>query len=193
MRVESNGKARYIVTFIDDYSRWCEIRLLKRKDEVFGAFKDFKVMAENLHGKKIKSLQSDNGKEYRNEAFDTFLKENGIARRLTVTHTSEQNGVAERRHRTLMDMTRCLLFQSSLPLSFWGEAVNTANYIRNRCPSKSFEGRTVYEKWTGKIPNVGHFKEFGFEVFTLDREPIRGKLEPRSKRGMILRISSYPS
>jgi len=60
MRVESIGKARYIVTFVDDYSRWCEIRLLKRKDEVLTAFKDFKAMAERLHGRKIIFLQTDN-------------------------------------------------------------------------------------------------------------------------------------
>lgn len=143
IRVESNGKARY-VTFIDDHSRWCEIRLLKRKDEVLDAFKDFKASAENQHGRKIQFLQSDNRKEYRNGVFDTFLREAGIRRRTSVTHTSEQNG--RRRNRTLMEMTRCLLIQSSLPLSFWGEAINTANYVRNRCPSRSLEGRTSYEK-----------------------------------------------
>jgi len=89
MRVESIGKARYIVTFVDDYSRWCEIRLIKQKDEVLTAFKNFKTMAEALHGKRILFLQMDNGKEYINAAFDDFLRENGIRRRLTVTHTPE--------------------------------------------------------------------------------------------------------
>lgn len=190
MRVESNGKAKYVVTFIDDYSRWCEIRLLKRKNEVLNAFKDFKVFAENRHGRKIQFLQSDNGREYRNEAFDKFLRENGIGRRLTVTHTPEQNGVAERRNRTLMDMTRCLLLQSSLPSSFWGEAINTANYIRNRCPSRSLGGRTAYEKWIGETPDVSNFREFGSEVFTLVREPTKGKLDSRSKKGILVGYSN---
>lgn len=190
IRVETNGKARYIVTFIDDYSRWCEIRLLKRKDEVFNAFKDFKAFAENKHGRKIQYLQSDNGREYRNDAFDAFLKEADISRRTTVTHTSEQNGVAERRNRTLMDMTRCLLIQSSLPPSFWGEAINTANHIRNRCPSRSLGGKTPFEKWTGKVPNVSHFQEFGSQVFTLNREPTKGKLDPRSKKGIFVGYSN---
>jgi len=161
MRVKSNGKARYVVTFIDDYSKWCEIRLLRRKDEVLNAFKDYKAFVEKQTGRNIKHLQSDNGKEYRNKEFDLFLKEHGIGRRLTVTHTPEQNGVAERRNRTLIEMARCLLIQSGLPPSFWGEAVNTANYIRNRCPSSSLNGKTSFEKWTGKAPDVRHFKEFG--------------------------------
>lgn len=109
IRVESNGKAKYVITFIVDYSRWCEVRLLKRKDEVFNAFKDFKASVENQHGRKIQFLQTDNGKEYRNEVFDLFLRENGIRRWTSVTHTPEQNGVAERRNCTLMEMTRCLL------------------------------------------------------------------------------------
>lgn len=190
MRVESNGKARYVVTFIDDHSRWCEIRLLKRKDEVFGAFKEFKALVENLHGRKIKFLQSDNEREYRSELFNMFLRETGISRRTTITHTPEQNGIAERRNRTLMDMTRCLLAQSSLPLSFWSEALSTANYIRNRCPSETIGGKTSYERWMGKALNVSHFKEFGPTVYTLDRAPTKGKLDLRSRKGIFVGYSS---
>jgi len=189
MRVDSKRKARYFVTFIDDHSRWCEIRVLKQKSEVFSAFKEFKAKVENLHGRKIKCLQSDNGKEYRNEAFDNFLKENGISRRTTVTHTPEQNGVAERRNRTLIEMTRCLLSQSSLPHSFWGEAVNTANYVRNRCPSRSIGGKTAYQLWAGKIPDVSHLEEFGSEVYTLNRDGNKGKLDSRSRKGIFVGYS----
>lgn len=186
MRVESNGKAKYFVTFIDNYSGWCEIRLLKGKHQVFEPFKEFKIFVKNQTGNKIKYLQSHNGKEYCNKEFDDFLKSRGIGRRLTVTHNPEQNGVAERRNRTLMDMTRCLLIQSRLPNSFWGEAVNTANYIRNRCPSKTLNGETPYKKWTGRTPNVSYFKEFGCEIHTLNRDPTKGKLDPRSKKGIFI-------
>jgi len=181
----SIGKARYIVTFVDDYSRWCEIRLLKRKDKVLTAFKDFKAMAERLHGRKIIFLQTDNGKEYINATFDDFLRENGIRRRLTITHMPEQNGVAERMNRTLLDMTRCLLIESQLPTSFWGEA----NYLRNRCPSKSLGGKTPYEKWTGSVPDISHLQPFGTEVYTLDRDPTKGKLDPRSRKGVLVGYS----
>jgi len=97
--------------------------------------------------------------------------------------------VAERRNRTLIEMARCLLIQSGLPPSFWAEAVNTANYIRNRCPSNSLNGKTSFERWTGKAPDVKYFKEFGCNVYTLDRTPNKGKLESRSKKGIFVGYS----
>lgn len=144
MRVESIGKSRYFVTFIDDYSRWCTVRMIKSKSEVFNEFKNYKALVENRTGRKIKCLQTDNGKEFVNQEFNNFLKKNGIERRLTVMHTPEQNGIAERKNRTLVEMARCLMIQSKLTTSFWGEAINTANYIRNRCPTSSLGGKTPY-------------------------------------------------
>lgn len=189
MRIESNGKAKYFATFIDDYSRWCEVRMLKKKSDLFEAFKEFKAFAENHTGKRIKFLQSDNGKEYRNDTFDKYLKQHGIERRLTVTHTPEQNGIAERKNRTLAEMARCLLIQSGLSPSFWGEAINTANYIRNRCPSSSLNGKTPFEKWNGRIPNVKHLREFGCKTFVLIRGGNRDKFQPRSKEGILVGYS----
>jgi len=190
MSVNSNGGARYFVTFIDDSSRWCQTHFLKSKDQVLNAFKDFKSYAETITGKRIKYLQSDNGKEYKNKAFDEFLKSNGIGCRLTVTHTPEQNGVAERRNRTLVETAHCLLIQSNLPRTFWAEAVNMANYIRNRCPSSSLGGRTAFESWNGYVPDVSHLKEFGSKVYTLVRSPNKGKFEPRSKKGIFVGYSN---
>lgn len=92
MRIESLGKSRFFVTFIDDYSRWCVVYMLKSKSEVFSAFKEFKAHAENQTGRKIKCLQSDNGTEYTSRDFENYLKESGIERRLSVTHTPQQNG-----------------------------------------------------------------------------------------------------
>ena len=119
MRIESAGKAKYFITFIDDKSRWCEIRFLKNKSDASNAFKEFKAMVENQKERKIKCLQSDNGREYLNKESEEFLKRNGILRRLTIAHNHEQNGIAERKNRTLLDMARCLLIQSNLPSSFW--------------------------------------------------------------------------
>lgn len=129
-------------------------------------FQHIQTNVESLHGRKIKCLQSSNGKKYWNELFDAFLKENGIGRKTTITYTSEQNGVAERRNLTLMDMTRWFLAQSSLSPSFLGEAINTANYVQNQCPSKSLGGKTAHEIWTGKAQDVSHFKEFEAKVST---------------------------
>lgn len=133
--------------------------MLIDKNEVFDVFTKYKVFVETQTGKTIKNLQSDNGKEYVNNIFNDFLKNNGIERRLKFTHTPEQNGIAERRNRTLVELARCMLIESELPQSFWGEAINTANYIRNICASKCLEGKTVFEKWTRKTPNVSYFQK----------------------------------
>lgn len=82
-----------------------------------------------------------------------------------------------------------LVIKSGLPASFWGKAVNTANYIRNRCPSRSLQGRTPFEKWTDKVPDVSHLQPFGTSVYTLDRSPTKGKLESRSTRGILVGYS----
>jgi len=134
-------------------------------------------------------LQTDNEKEYKNIAFDDFLRENGIRRRLIMTHTPEQNGVAEKMNQTLFDMMRCLIIESQLPASFWREAVNTANYLRNRCPSKNLGGRTLYEKWTGNIPDISHLQSFDTDVYTLNRNPTKGKLDSRSRKGILMGYS----
>ena len=109
--------------------------------------------------------------------FEEYLKSQGITRRLTTAYTPEQNGVAERKNRTLVESARCLLIQSGLPPSFWAEAVSTANYIRNRCPTKRLNGRTPYEEWHGNVPSVEHFKEFGCKAYCLDKTPTKGKFE----------------
>lgn len=134
MRTKSKSGARYFITFIDDYSRWCEVRFLRHKSEAFNAFKQIKPLFETHAKKRIKLLQSDNDTEYLNKEFGLFLEENGIKQRLSIPYNPEQNGTAERKNRTLLEMARCLLIQSGLPSSFWAEAVSTANYIRNRCP-----------------------------------------------------------
>jgi hypothetical protein len=188
-RTESNGKAKYFVEFIDDQSRWCEVRFLKSKTEVVERTFEVINLMENQKGRTVKCIQSDNGTEYINNDFEKLLKKRGITRRLTVPYNPEQNGISERKNRTLLDMARCLLIESGLPSSFWAEAVNTANYLRNRCPSKSLNGKTPYEMWTGKKPNLKHLRIFGSKVFCLNRSPGKGKLTCRSKEGILVGYS----
>lgn len=189
IRTESNGKAKYFVVFIDDKSKWCEVRFIRSKDEVTEKTREVIALMENQKGKRVKCIQSDNGSEYVNKEYDKMLSERGIARRLTVPHNPQQNGVAERKNRTLMDMARCLLIESGLPPSFWAEAVNTANYLRNLCPSNGLHGKTPYELWKGNKPNINHLRIFGSKVYCLNRNPSRGKLEPRSREGRFIGYS----
>ena len=189
MRTQSKGGARYFATFIDDYSGWYQVYFLKSKDEIFDAFVKYKNLAETETGNKIKALQTDNGKEYCNTKFRQFLDQHGIQQRLSIPYNPQQNGVAERRNRTLLDMARCQLIQAQLPPSFWAEAVGTANYIRNRCTSKALANETPFELWKGWTPVVGHMRTFGTKVFILNKNPTKGKFEPRSKEGIFI---GYP-
>lgn len=189
---ESNGGAKYFVTFIDDYSRYCQVYFLAHKNEVFEKFKEFKNEVEKSTGKKIKYLQSDNEvSEYCNRKFDNYLKENGIQRRLSVKYTPEQNGVAERKNRTLVEKARCLLIEANLPLSFWAEAINTSNYLCNRLPSSSINGEIPLKRWSGRIPSVRHLHVFGSKTYVLNKRPNRkSKFTRKTIVGIFLGYSS---
>lgn len=189
MRVESHGKSLYFITFINDCSRWTEILFIKRKSDAIEEFEKFRAFVSTQRGIKIKSFQTDNGKEYENLNFDKILNNHGTKRRLTAPYNPEQNDVAERLNRTLMESARCLLIQAGLPPIFWAEAVNTANFIHNRSPVSKLDRKSPYQAWHGSAPDVGNFNRFGNEVYIMDRQPGKGKLEPRASHGIFLGYS----
>lgn len=152
---------KYLCSFIDDKSRFTVVFPLKTKNEVFEKFKEFKRYAEKQTGKSIKILRSDNGGEYKNHYFDQYLKEEGILRQYSVAGTPEQNGVAERANRTLMEKVRAMLDQSGLDHRFWGEALRTATYLKNLSPTKAVPGMVPFEAWTGTKPDVKGLRIFG--------------------------------
>lgn len=189
-RTQSVNGAKYFITFIDDRSRWCEVYFLKQKSGALEAFKMYQTQVERVTGKKIKYLQSDNGKEYCNAEMDTFLRNQGIQRRLSVVRTPQQNGVAERFNRTLVEMARCLLLQSNLSDMFWADAVATACHLRNRCPSRSINGDTPYQRWFNRDKmSLNYLRAFGSTVYVLDKDPAKGKLSDRSMKGIFI---GYP-
>jgi transposase InsO family protein len=126
---------RYVLTFIDDYSRRIWVYFLNNRDEVFGKFKEFKAFVEKQSGKSINILRTDNGKEYVNKDFDHYCKYNGIKREHTIPYTPQKNGVVERKNMTLMEMTRCMLHARNMDPKFWVEAINTTTYIVNKTPT----------------------------------------------------------
>lgn len=132
-------KAKYFVTFIDDYSRCCSVYFMSHKSEVFTKFKEFEALVTNDCGKRIGALRSDNGGEYVSEEFQVYLNSKGIRHELTIPHTPEQNGAAERINRTLMESARSMLAHAGLPDSYWAEAVATATYLTNRIPTTAFK------------------------------------------------------
>ncbi|KAG8498932.1 hypothetical protein CXB51_005361 [Gossypium anomalum] len=160
-RVPSRGGANYMLTFIDDFSRKVWAFFLKQKSDVFSAFKSWKIMIEKQTGKQIKYLRTDNGLEFCSDEFNRLCKSEGIVRHLTVRHTPQQNGVAERMNRTIMEKVRCMLSNANLPKSFWAEAASTACFLINRSPSVAIEKKTPQEVWSGNPANYSDLKIFG--------------------------------
>ena len=142
VKVPSLGKSVYYVSFIDDFSRNKWIYFLKKKSEVFDRFKEFKALVENQTEKKIKVLRIDNGGEFCSKEFEEFCKKCGIAWQKTTPYTPQQNAVAERMNKTLMERVRSMLNGVGLGQEFWVEAVDTTCYLVNRSPSLVLEDKT---------------------------------------------------
>jgi hypothetical protein len=148
---------QYFITFIDDFSRYGYMYVMRHKSESFEKFKKFQNEVQNQLGKTIKFLRSDRGGEYLNLEFSDHLKQCEIVSQLTLPGTPQRNGVSERRNRTLLDMVRSMMRQTDLPLSFWGYALETTAFTLNRVSTKSVE-RTPYEIWTEKHSRLSFLK-----------------------------------
>ncbi|KAM0981507.1 hypothetical protein ACFX2A_014834 [Malus domestica] len=136
------------------------VYFLKNKSEAFGIFKRFKATVELQSGYKVKKLRSDRGGEYTSLEFSQYCEDFGLERQLTVAYSPQQNGVAERRNMTIVEMAKCMMLEKGILFEFWAEAVNTAAYILNRCPTKALHKKTPFEAYSGKKPGVKHLRVF---------------------------------
>ena len=178
MRLQAKGGYAYFVTFIDDYSRYGFVYLRRQKSETFNKFREYKAGAEKQLVVHIKQLRSDRGGEYLFGEFKFYLTQKGIVSQLSAPGTPQQNGVAERRNRTLLDMVRLMLSYSSLPISFWGYALETATYLFYLIPFKSVS-KTPTELWNEHKPRLNHIRIWGAPAHVLRKEPY--KLESRTE------------
>ncbi|GJW92213.1 transposable element [Tanacetum coccineum] len=182
-RVPSLGGARYFLSIIDDFSRMTWVFMMKHKSEAFEKFKHWKILIENQTGRKIKRLRTDNGLEFCSREFEAFCRDEGIVRHYTVRYTPQQNGVAERMNRTLLERTRCLLLNAGLDRSFWAEALNTTCYLVNRSPATAIDCKTPIEVWTGKPADYSKLRVFGCPAYYHVSD---GKLNPRANKGIFM-------
>ncbi|KAL4290711.1 hypothetical protein GQ457_14G023780 [Hibiscus cannabinus] len=167
--------------------------------EVAGVFWKFKKMVENQSGYKIQALRSDNGKEYTSTKFDLFCEEAGIEHQLTVPYTPEQNGVSERRNRSIMEMARCMLHEKELPKTFWAEAANTSVFLQNHLPTKALKDKTPFEAWLSvtnsirKQFQVSSWDIVQFPKLTRSREAsvVNKPLDPKSPMLITTNSSGY--
>ena len=127
---------KYFVTFIDCYSRMTWIYLMKQKNEVLKCFRDFCSLIGNQYDARVKVLRTDNGTEYVNNEFESYLSAQGILHQTTCPDTPPQNGVAERKNHHILEVARSLMYTMNVPKFLWSEAVMTAVYLINRTPSR---------------------------------------------------------
>ncbi|KAH9669834.1 Integrase catalytic domain-containing protein [Citrus sinensis] len=130
----------------------------KHKSEAFEKFKAWLTLIENQTERRVKRLRIDNGLEYCCNDFDKLCIKKGIARHKTVRHTPQQNGLAERMNRTLVEKVRCMLFNENLSKHLWAEAVTTTAYLVNMSPSTALHFKTPQEVWLGKPPDLSNLR-----------------------------------
>ncbi|KAG6590589.1 Gag-Pol polyprotein [Phytophthora cinnamomi] len=192
MQTSTFGGKRYFVTFIDDKSHFCVVYLMRNKSEVAAKFAEFVALAETQTGKRVKTLRSDNGGEYTSREMAKFCSDRGIVQKFTPPYTPQLNGVAERMNRTLVECARCMLEHAGLSKGYWGEAVVTATFLRNRCPTRAIShDKSPHQVWTGKKPLLANLKVFGCHAYVLVPKAKRSKFDARSVRCRFLGYSEH--
>jgi len=177
---ETTGGTKYFMLVVDDSTRWMSVFFLKTKDQATAAFAKFKAVAENSSGNLIEVVRSDRGGEFLSTAFKSICEGAGIDRQFTAPYSPQQNGVVERRNRTVMEMSRSLLKSMKVPGCFWDEVVKHSVYLLNRLPTKAMGYKTPFEGWTARKPYLGHLRIFGCKANVRPAEPHLKKLDDRS-------------
>lgn len=178
---ESIYGQKYVISFIDDYSKHAHVYFMKARSEAIEKFKQF---LSDIGKESVGTLRSDNGAEYKSKDFAKLCQDNKIKQQFSAPYSPHQNGVAERYWRTVFGMARSMLRRAKLPNKFWVRAVETAVYIRNRSLTSGSETKmTPYETIYARKPNVGYFKIFGCTAFIKKPKPT-SKLETKGIMGI---------
>ncbi|CAJ2654890.1 unnamed protein product [Trifolium pratense] len=175
------GGSRYFVIFIDDYSRFTWIYMMKNRHELSQIYTNFAKMIQTQFSKVIKVFRRDNAMEYRDSKLLSFLHEQGTLSEFSCPYTSQQNGRAERKHRHILDSVRAMLISASCPERAWGEAALTAVHIINRLPSSVIGNVSPFERLYLTTPDYKTLKVFGCACFVLLQPHEYTKLEPRAR------------
>ncbi|KAJ1694127.1 hypothetical protein LUZ63_010825 [Rhynchospora breviuscula] len=186
----SLSKKRYVYVVVDDYSRFTWVFFLAHKEEAFDYFVKFSNRVENEKGLKISRIRSDHGREFENAKFDELCIEKGYKQEFSAPRTLQQNGVVERKNRTLQELARTMLHEFAVPKFLWAEAVNTACHVVNRACIRSKLKKTPFELWVGRTPNISYFRVFGSKCFVLDESHKVTKFDAKSLTGIFVGYSN---
>ncbi|GJR53845.1 retrovirus-related pol polyprotein from transposon TNT 1-94 [Tanacetum coccineum] len=183
MRVASVNGKKYILVIVDDFSRFTWVYFLRSKDETPEIIKKFIAQAQLNYKAKVCKIRTDNGTEFKNATLKAYYEKLGIMQQFSIARTPQQNGVVERRNRTLVEAARTMLIFSRLPEFLWAEAVATACFTQNRSIINTRHNKTPYELLRGRKPNVEYFHVFGSLCYpTNDRDDL-GKMKPKADIG----------
>ncbi|GJR89247.1 retrovirus-related pol polyprotein from transposon TNT 1-94 [Tanacetum coccineum] len=186
MRVASINGKRYILVIVDDYSRFTWVRFLRTKDEAPEAIiKCIKNIQVRLNAT-VRNVRTDNGTEFVNQTLREFYENVGISHQTSVARTPQQNGVVERRNRTLVEAARTMLIFSKAPLFLWAEAINTACYTQNRSLIRLRYNKTPYELMQDKKPDLSFFHVFGALCYPTNDNDDLGKLDAKADIGIFV-------
>jgi len=178
--ISIKGGSRYYVSFIDDHTRYCWVYLMKHRSEFFEIYAAFRALIKTQHSVVIKCFRCDLGREYTSNKFCQLLALDGTIHQTSCTDTPEQNGVAERKHRHIVETARSFLLSAFIPSEFWGAAVLTAVSLINTITSSHSSCLSHFENLYGYVPDYSSFRVFSCTCFVLRPHVERNKLSSRS-------------
>ncbi|GJS10908.1 putative ribonuclease H-like domain-containing protein [Tanacetum coccineum] len=187
---ESINKKRYCLVMTDDFSRFSWVFFLATKDKTSEILCNLIIGLEKQLNHNVKIIRCDHGTEFKNHAMNELCAKKGIKKEFSVARTPQQNGVAERKNRTLIEAARTMLADSLLPIPFWAEAVNTACYVLNRVLVTKPQNKTPYELLIGKSPSISFIRPFGCSLTILNTLYSLGKFDGKSDEGYLLGYST---
>ncbi|GKB81476.1 retrovirus-related pol polyprotein from transposon TNT 1-94 [Tanacetum coccineum] len=189
IRVASINGKKYIIVIVDDYSRYTWVYFLCTKDEAPDMIIDFVNQDQRNLKALIMSIRTDNGTEFKNEKLRAFYAKLGIVHKTLIARTPQQNGVVERRNRTLVEDARTMLIFSKVPEFLWVEAIATACFTQNRSIVHTRHNKTPYELIRGRKPNVQYFHVFGSLCYPTNDCDDLGKMKPKADIGIFVAYS----
>ncbi|KAI3772432.1 hypothetical protein L6452_03618 [Arctium lappa] len=190
VNIQSIAGKKYTLVIVDEFSRYTWVIFLRCKSDTPEELISFVKKMEVLNNLTVRSIRSDHGTEFKNSSLNNFFENKGISHNFSSVRTPQQNGVAERRNRTIIEAARSMLSDSHLPTQFWAEAVNTACFTQNRSLIIKRFGKTAYELFVGRKPSISFLHIFGCQCFILNNRDQLGKFDPKADDGIFLGYSS---
>ncbi|KAJ9538337.1 hypothetical protein OSB04_031070 [Centaurea solstitialis] len=191
MRIESLARKKYMLVLVDEFSRFTWLEFLRAKSDAADRIIAFIKRIQVSLNLKVKKLRSDNGTEFRNMKLHSFLEDVGISHNFSAVRTPQQNGVVERKNRTLVEAARSMMAHSGVPKSLWAEAVATACYTQNRTLIVKRTGKTAYEMIEKRKPDIKHLRVFGCKCYILNDRDDLGKFDPKADESIFIGYSPH--